>query len=230
MQVLWVLVVVLAVWAIHGRYHRRQNVGVVEHADMSGLSSTGITGIAEVLGAAQRAISQQRNCRVDFTSVKQVLPQQSGNGTTVYVVDAMLMNACTTAQTFERLHVVLLNNGNVTVHSTTPVTPVPSVNVSAAPSLLDSAINVISSNGQIKQGGEITEGYSIAPVLSPAQSGEPPAYPLEHVQDNVMHAKAPAEIPNNLDFGILKQMSTQPLQDLTNSLAYEKSALAIQYT
>jgi hypothetical protein len=96
--------------------------------------------------------------------------------------------------------------------------------------LLDSAINVISSNGQIKQGGEITEGYSIAPVLSPAQSGEPPAYPLEQIQDNVMHAKAPAEIPNNLDFGILKQMSTQPLQDLTNSLAYEKSALAIQYT
>lgn len=220
----------LAVRVIYGKMHRRFNDGILERADMSGLTPTGITGIAEVLGAAQRAISQQRSCRVDFTSVKQVLPRQSENGSTVYVVDAMLMNSCTTAQTFERLHIVLLQNGNVKVHSTTAVTPVPSVDVSPTPSVLDTAINVISSNGQIKQGGEITEGYSIAPVLSPAQSGEPSAYPLERIQDNVMHAKAPVGIPDNLDFSILKQMNTQPLQDLTNSLAYEKSALAIQYT
>ena len=158
MQVLWVLVAVLAVWVVHGKMYQRLNNGVVERADMSGLTSTGITGVAEVLGAAQRAISQQRSCRVDFTSVKQAIPRQSENGSTIYVVDAMLMNSCTTAQTFERLHIILLQNGNVTVNSTTAITPVPSVDISTASSALDTAISIISSDGQIKQGGGSRRG------------------------------------------------------------------------
>lgn len=231
MLLLHIGVAVLFLYIVIGKRRTRKNSGAVRQvANMSGLSPTGITGIAEVMGAAQRGISAQRSCRIEITSVKRVTPKQSGDGATAYVIDAMLMNTCTTAHTFERLHVMLAPDGNVHVHSSTPVTPVPGVSVRARSSAAISILDTISNDG-VAQTDErvLTDGYAIEPLLT-SEGADPRAYPLPPHGDVRTYATAPTDIHDNLDYTILREMNTEPLQDLTNTLAHEKSALAIQYT
>ena len=235
---MWDNILPLAVLAVAGavilsKNVRRNDGHLVYNSDLRLLTDvanrpTNIIASAAVIAKAQEELSSRAGCRVEFVSVKSLTAAKSDNGGAMYALDAMIMNTCTLAQTLESMQIVLEPSGKVSVVDRKTVTPVPAVAVTDPPSAAETALNVVSRDGQVRESGKkIGVGYSFS-SLQPFDT-RVAAFPHQDVTSPALFGKAPPEIPDNLDFRIFQDMKKEPATDLTNAVAYEQSALSIMY-
>ena len=114
-----VALVAVALLAARGMSRAQHNAGAL---DMPAPPASRL-GQATVLAAAARALSEQRGCRVDVTSVKAVSASRGRKGWN-YQADVMLADTCTFALTFERLAIELSDDGRVSVQKVAELAPV----------------------------------------------------------------------------------------------------------
>lgn len=225
----WVALLVAVVAFVASRGRPQSNEGNLVPSNFR-QNPTSIMSAAAVLRVVQESLSTKLNCRVEITTVKTLNAVRTDNGGAVYRLDAFVMNTCTLAHTFERMTVTMGADGSVDVRDVVDVTPIPALARASTATSAQILGDIIAATGPdtIDKGGQkLGVGYTTVP-LQPYTS-DAAAFPHMHVQSPETFAAAPPEIPDVQDFSIFNQMQKEPLQDLTNALAYEKSALSIMY-
>ena len=210
-------VIVLCVVAVLYMGSALKNEGALSPKTGGGRSVRGIDAIGAI------AAQLQRDRGAEIVNIKGIHRQKTSDGTR-FVLDVMLFTRATRTQSFERI-TARETNGEIQLMNNVRIAPVPDDITSTTRSASDAVDYVLTGKDSAGARGRAVQTFSVKPVLPPSSRM---AYRFETPTDAEYSQWTPPTY-ESIDFSVLDDVLEPPLQNLSHALAYEKSALAIQY-